>query len=123
MADLTNMYRLSQQYKTLYDDLSASLNMLGNAINSSENLEKVNDYVNIDDLPTGKLDFKSDRDKLIGYYNDLQNNILPKLLEDLRSVNADIEVAEAIDNTPVVTVQQKQEPIRPSVTTYISSGN
>lgn len=123
MADLTNMYRLSQQYKTLYEDLSASLNMLGNAINSSENLEKVNDYVNIDDLPTGKLDFKSDRDKLIGYYNDLQNNILPKLLEDLRSVNADIEVAEAIDNTPVVTVQQKQEPVRPSVTTYISSGN
>lgn len=123
MADLTNMYRLSQQYKTLYDDLSASLNMLGNAINSSENLEKVNDYVNIDDLPTGKLDFKSDRDKLIGYYNDLQNNILPKLLEDLKSVNADIEVAEAIDNTPVVTVQQKQEPVRPSVTTYISSGN
>lgn len=123
MADLTNMYRLSQQYKTLYEDLSASLNMLGNAINSSENLEKVNDYVNIDDLPTGKLDFKSDRDKLIGYYNDLQNNILPKLLEDLRSVNADIEVAEAIDNTPVVTVQQKKEPVRPSVTTYISSGN
>lgn len=123
MADLTNMYRLSQQYKTLYEDLSASLNMLGNAINSSEDLEKVNDYVNIDDLPTGKLDFKSDRDKLIGYYNDLQNNILPKLLEDLKSVNADIEVAEAIDNTPVVTVQQKQEPVRPSVTTYISSGN
>jgi len=123
MANIDNMYRLQHQYKILYDDISSSLNILRDILSSSEDLVKIDNYVTIDDMPVNSLNMKSNRDKLVTYYNELQNHVLPRLLDDIKNVDVEIEVAEAMESATVLMNNQKIEENKPSRMTYISSGN